>query len=301
MGSYRMMNDRLTHPRRGDSPPGSVYRLQRSTPDELVLGNRSRSSECYAGNVVRLIAVALCAGCGRLGFDAPIDSSIGHDEDGDGVPDTFDVCPHIPGPQLDTDHDGVGDDCDPEPTNPRQRIALFAAMTPDDQPFSFRGSGDWTQRADAMHFDGKFDGSMNYGVALQNAQITIGVDVSAVVGATSQHQLALGATPDPSLPHHYVELNEMLPGLSLAAVTHFDGTSYSYPAAQLLSTGLHGGQILLQETALVGTSVQLDGGWPGESYHLSLPTTSYQGTDAVFFVANNLVLDLQYVCIVAWP
>jgi hypothetical protein len=75
----------------------------------------------------------LC-GCGRLYFDSVGDGSavrtcpspVGHDEDGDGVDDACDGCPHIFDPdQLDSDGDGVDDVCDPHPTEPRDSIAFF--------------------------------------------------------------------------------------------------------------------------------------------------------------------------------
>lgn len=98
-----------------------------------------------------MCAIALLAGaCGRFGFedraargdarsgDADGDSGsmrdafvclaggTQHDEDGDGIRDACDVCPHIADPaQADSDGDRVGDACDPEPTNARQTIVFF--------------------------------------------------------------------------------------------------------------------------------------------------------------------------------
>jgi hypothetical protein len=86
------------------------------------------------------------AGCGRLGFGGAADASrdsaqdakpdiaaaclVGHDEDGDGIADTCDNCPHIANAdQADADGDGVGDVCDPNPASPRESIAFFDSFT----------------------------------------------------------------------------------------------------------------------------------------------------------------------------
>lgn len=80
--------------------------------------------------------VLVACGC-RIGFDsaggahdkdALVDGVAlsGHDEDGDAVDDAVDSCPHLPDPQqLDGDRDGVGDACDPHPTQAIDRIAFF--------------------------------------------------------------------------------------------------------------------------------------------------------------------------------
>lgn len=72
---------------------------------------------------------------------APIDSrfdaaSVGHDEDGDGVDDAVDNCPHdANGMQRNTGEtnagrtpDGVGDSCDPDPDVPGNEILFFDGM-----------------------------------------------------------------------------------------------------------------------------------------------------------------------------
>src|SRR5690348_5557014 len=80
--------------------------------------------------------LVVAAACGRYGFGAVdggvkvICNPVGHDEDGDGIDDACDDCPHIADPsQIDSDGDGVGDVCDPDPASPRESITLFDPMT----------------------------------------------------------------------------------------------------------------------------------------------------------------------------
>lgn len=70
----------------------------------------------------------LLAACGRIGFDgatgdpdgsiptpdlAPCTNGTNHDEDGDGIDDGCDLCPHVFDPdQANFDRDGLGDECD---------------------------------------------------------------------------------------------------------------------------------------------------------------------------------------------
>lgn len=92
-----------------------------------------------------LMVATTCAlavvGCGRLGFGDATPGDTGadsarlpcvptstNDDDGDGVVDDCDVCPHVIDPtQLDGDGDGVGDACDRSPR--AQRITIFDAFT----------------------------------------------------------------------------------------------------------------------------------------------------------------------------
>lgn len=81
---------------------------------------------------MRKLALVIAAACGRVDFGvAPTASDaakscMGHDEDGDGVPDACDVCPTDPDPdQADRDGDGVGDACDVHPDTPGDMLAVF--------------------------------------------------------------------------------------------------------------------------------------------------------------------------------
>lgn len=73
-------------------------------------------------------------------IDAVVDAASTTDEDGDGVADRLDNCPHVANAgQADTTEqngaDGVGDACDPEPTA-RNRLLVFDGFT--------ASSADWT-------------------------------------------------------------------------------------------------------------------------------------------------------------
>ena len=86
---------------------------------------------------MRVAWLVVFAACGRFGFDATVDApapacaiAVGHDEDGDGIDDACDGCPHIADPdQIDSDGDGVDDVCDPNPSVPTESIVRFDPFT----------------------------------------------------------------------------------------------------------------------------------------------------------------------------
>lgn len=260
--------------------------------------------------------VLLAAACGRLDFgaraidaagetagDAAGDAAPPHDEDGDGIPDSIDVCPYLADPdQLDSDGDGVGDACDPAPNDPSQHLALFASLQPSDQPFAPAGTGTWMQDTDSIDFDGNQDGELHYQLTGSNATIAIGVDVIAQTnGSAAQHQLAVGleaAVP----PFYFGELDEQ-PGVDMADIAEYDGTTYSQPATKPLANGVHTGAVTERLTISVqGTTpfAELDGGWPGEPYDVVAQTPSFSGGTVVTVTINNLVCNVRYVWIVTW-
>src|SRR6185312_15899950 len=108
-----------------------MRRCTRRLPARFASSARSSRlpASWYDDDVRWLAAVALlCAGCDQLfgidhvpaASDATDCAAIGPDEDGDCVPDSVDNCPATPNADQadvrETVPDGVGDACDPHPT-----------------------------------------------------------------------------------------------------------------------------------------------------------------------------------------
>jgi len=272
--------------------------------------------------MVKLLArpcclVLLSLGCGRLRFDplagdatgvdadddaTAVCTTVGHDEDADGIADVCDVCPHVPDPaQLDSDRDGVGDACDPEPTNKRQSFIVFATMQPTDQPFTVDPGvlGTWTQLADALHYDGKDAGTLRYDVPLGNVVLSIGFLVQGPVGP-AQHQIAIFTHgSDPAF--HFDELNDAGAPPGFASATYYDGLgNFSSAATAPLPAGVRAGAGTLFETAIVGTSLGLHGGWVGEPIDITGPAPNYVGGTYAQVDAKNVAMDINWICLIGW-
>ena len=240
----------------------------------------------------------LIAACGRLDFD-PIDASsepIGHDEDGDGVPDTIDVCPHLAGSQLDSDGDGVGDDCDPSPLFPNQHLLLFATLQPGDQPFPL--GPNTTQEMDSLHSNGSTTGDhlTVHTAPYTSIAVAFGADLHAATPTMVQHQYAIeiGSGVPPS---DFVELNDI--PAPRVRISHFDGSTYTELAGQDLAMGIHPGSVFLQLVFESGT-MTVDAAWfPGEHYHFATPSTM-TGGDQITLDIRSLDADIRYAWAIAW-
>lgn len=244
----------------------------------------------------------LVAGCGRIGFDGGPDDGAGDaaDEDGDGLPDAVDPCPHLPGTEADADGDGVGDACDPEPQLARQRISLFVPFAEGaPQPFTLNGPGTWTPEPGALHFDGAGYGELLDPTRYGAVRVALGIDVLAVVGAGIQHQLAVPMIDDDSGIQTFAELNEVGTA-SYAGITRYDG-AYTRIAEAPLMADVHPGPLFLQTTYTLdagAAQVALSASWPGEAYDLAAVATSY-ARGRLRFNVNNVELRLRYVVIIA--
>jgi hypothetical protein len=273
----------------------------------------------------RFVSLLALVGCGRLGFDVAGGSTdgdarlgdgafdtlaIGHDEDGDGVRDVDDTCPHLAVPQTDSDGDKVGDACDPNPGTTGDAITLFATMEPGDQPFTLGGGTDdgvWTQRADALRFDGALGADNNLYGHLQldgsweSVRVALGIDLQDIVlgSASGQNQIALAVHAAP--PNYFIELNQN-PGIyDVAAITFYDGVNYIQAQSADLANGMHPGDVIFQTTQIVNTSVTALIGWPGEPYQGAVTDNVYQGATRIEMNVNNVHFEIRYLIIISVP
>jgi hypothetical protein len=260
------------------------------------------------------VLVLATAACGRIGFPALGDGAVGdgpvarctrpshHDEDGDGIDDACDVCPHVPDPlQLDSDGDGVGDACDPEPTIPRQRLVLFATMQPGDQPFATAQSGStWTQLADSVANDGGGYGGLVFPTSLANTVVAMGFTITGETnGANVQHQLVVYSNPNDGT---YVEagFNGVAGQVPLAVVGGFDGANFFTAASTTTASGIHGGAATIFATYVLDTSGTMTGGWAGDPYTVAGPTPQYHGGTNTQLDSNNVAFAVEWACVIAW-
>jgi hypothetical protein len=278
----------------------------------------------------RLASLIALAGCGRIGFEAvlgagdddggagdgrPADMAgdvvpLGHDEDGDGIPDNTDPCPHLSGTAADGDGDGdgVGDACDPNLGTGGDAIAAFYTMVPGDQPFT-TGLDDavWIQNADSFEMagdqgaDNNLYGKLSMSVSLGSARVTIGFDLTQVVPVTGgmQNQIALAVHGAP--PLYIVEMNQFPGMFSRAEVVHYDGTNFNPVDFDEITGGMHTGPLTFDAIHRVNTGVAFNSGWPGEGYTSQVSDTIYQGADTIELNCNNVHFEIRYLIVITSP
>ncbi len=180
----------------------------------------------------------LLTGCGRVAF-APLEGAdaddtalspdakvcmtpAGHDEDGDGVDDACDGCPHLPDPaQPDADGDGVDDACDPRPMTPGDSITFFDPFT--SQSSAWATVQNATYEGDAVYTSGARL-KLERPLVPDNDMFIVEGEILSVPAA-AQHQLILGNRT--GMASFYCELQSDTVNGKLAATYSFDSNTYS--------------------------------------------------------------------------
>ena len=195
---------------------------------------------------------------------------------------------------TDSDGDGIGDACDPDPGLP-DKIEVFTTLQPGDQPL-LSDTTDYTQEADDLRYAGISDGGViPYPIA--SSVVEIGFTINSLVG-TGQHQLAMGGQG--ASPYYFIELNDDAAVQDVAVVV-FDSGTYTSLGTQD-HHGVHPGVGLIRLTTdLGGPTYTIDAGWTGEMYHAAGTVTGYTGAPGLQFAVNGLDVQFRYLAIVKRP
>ena len=145
-----------------------------------------------------LVAILAIACCGRVGFEteSTCPNATGHDEDGDGIDDACDGCPHIADPtQPDRDGDGVDDACDPHPDTPGDKIAFFDPFTGPRSSWMFPLTQP-TYSGDDLVVDVVTTGYFNGVLALSGSNATYSMGFAITATGGSNDQILIGLDQD---------------------------------------------------------------------------------------------------------
>jgi hypothetical protein len=165
-----------------------------------------------------------CGGAGQTGADAP--PCTGHDEDGDGVPDVCDDCPHVADPaQLDSDGDGVGDACDPDPTT-HEKVVFFDPFTGPRPEWTYDGLQEFS--GDSMHVDGTVTSAQEQFSTTPGRDFVQFHGTLTVTANPSQISLVAAVAGDEA---YFCELADV-PNPYASFTASLDGTNYTRQSPQ---------------------------------------------------------------------
>jgi hypothetical protein len=245
----------------------------------------------------RAMAIAVIAGgCGRIAFEPLIAGDLdcqatpaGHDEDGDGIDDACDGCPHVFDPdQLDGDGDHVGDACDPNPGIPGERIVFFDPFVSVRPEWAFAGAP-FVIADDSLSVDSRGEGFIaDRAGAAANDVFAYAGHIGA--GNTRQHQLTIVAHDGPEL--YYCELTSDTGAIVRFGFT-FSFDNVTYNAMTVPAQGpLEHGDFSLQMRHTPPT-VACTTGWPAQQQEVTsdLPNIVPSATG---FVLQGIEVRVDY-------
>jgi hypothetical protein len=190
---------------------------------------------------VRAVWFVALVGCGRVSFDDVRDSGatarcspVGHDEDGDGIDDACDGCPHLFDPaQVDGDGDGVDDACDPNPLLAIDRIAFFDPFTEQRPEWTFSGPMP-TYDGEHLVFDTTSGVTTDAFVSVVPAKDLFMIAGRVAAPGSGAKQLALAAHEDGPATY-YCELYDNGAFTKFAITYTLDGVMYGQAGADDMS------------------------------------------------------------------
>jgi hypothetical protein len=198
---------------------------------------------------VRLGALVVTCSC-RIGFEQVATDSTalaGHDEDGDGIADALDNCPHVSNAtQLDSDGDNVGEACDPRPSIATESIVYFDPFTESRPEWRSAGAGA------TVAFDGEsLFADTRTGLFTLHMDLSPQVDVLEIGGMIGQRgstieQLTLSVRQVDD-PRAYCELYDGGSPI-LSAVYTLDSVVYNPIESSNLVAPLENGPFVLRLT-----------------------------------------------------
>jgi hypothetical protein len=262
---------------------------------------------------VRVLVLAVVAACGRVGFDAspatsdgttidarPVNNGdagamAGHDEDGDGLDDVVDPCPHVAGNADDSDGDGVGNGCDPGLGE--HAIVLFDAMTNALADPTITVQGPWTQGADHLQLASTQFSAINRTFAIVEADIWIGVTID-LLGVSEDHQIVVHASTGTERPRYYGQLYRTMTVNEQGLVSYDDVTYTTIDSAPLGDEGIPTAALTLLYRARTGGDSEWLTTWPGAGFSSTGPTPSYTGSPRVRFAMGGMHGAVRYTCII---
>ena len=216
-----------------------------------------------------------------------------HDEDGDTIRDSCDVCPHISDMgQADMDGDRVGDACDPEPTNARQQIVLFDGFATLDAAWTNSGG---TIASDQLVLDARGGTSRQVvrSFTPTNDLFIIGGSTGAADNGT--HHMSFGWRPSAGGGNAYCEMYDTGATTRTQLTWTFDDVNYNqagtsnWPVGTRLANGTGTFSI-----AITPTTVGCSSTWQSTNIgsNAARPAISAQ---RLFIYSENVLARVSYL------
>ena len=225
-----------------------------------------------------------------------------HDEDGDGIDDACDGCPHIYDPlQRDGDDDGIGDACDPA-VGPHH-LVVFDPLEPAGANWIVV-SGNWSNDANGFAMTNPSTGALAYTtLSLPEAgTVDLGVRIDALAGPATGgiglwYRAALNTTPLEGYACTIRNAGGVATQLTLTAQDN--GTSSNLGTQDLTGVYAAGQRIRLR-----GYHEWSGGGLLCEAYqppsggHLQSENTAFAGGQ-IGLVTDGTAFTVEYIWIIA--